>query len=318
MRLERRQYVGALHPSMWRRGFLSNRRYAYPGIEDRSLPYISDLMVEPRLASLNDASARKSLDDKALFADALIARGLADQAPETFGAVIGGTFRPRSPRALERLREQRSVIVKPANGDGGRGVRALPGSEVADLHEDAAPEQVVQERLQQHPALAAVNPGSLNTMRVLAIRLPADGPVVVAAVHRWGTAATGAVDNVSSGGLCSLIDLETGRLGPALGAPRDRRRVPLDRHPDTGAQITGLPVPCWPEVRQLTLSLMDAFPDLDHVGWDICVTAAGPRVIEGNPGVPNPNVFQFHGPFLHDSRIRRYYIDHGILAPRYA
>ena len=43
---------------------------------------------------------------------------------------------------------------------------------------------MVQERLRQHPVLEAVNPGSLNTMRVLALRLPEDGPVIVAAVHR--------------------------------------------------------------------------------------------------------------------------------------
>ena len=137
-------------------------------------------------------------------------------------------------------------------------------------------------------------------------------------MHRWGTSASGPVDNVSSGGLCSLVDLATGALGPAVGRPRGPRRVEHDVHPDTGQRITGLRVPDWGGVRRLALELMEAFPDVEHVGWDLCVTDRGPLVVEGNPGTPNPNVFQFHGPFLHDPRVRRYYVERGLLPRRYA
>lgn len=315
VQLERDLYPGALHPSMWRRGFLSTRYYAYPGVQDRALPYISDVKVESGLRRLNSATAVDLLADKNAFADALVARGLGASGPAVHGAVVRGTFRPRSTAATAAMRAAGTVVVKPFSGSGGRGVRLVGGAEVESTPWSPDVDLLVQEQLHQHAALRAINPASLNTLRVLAVRLPGEGAVVAAAVHRWGTAATGAVDNVSSGGLCSPVELGTGRLGPAVGRPRRRRRVQHDRHPDSGAQIDGVVVPRWGEVLELTTALMAAFGEVDHVGWDLCVTDDGVRVVEGNAGVPNLNVFQFHGPFLHDPRLRRYYTDAGLLSP---
>ena len=303
---------------MWRRGFLSNRYYAYPGVQDPAVPFISDAMVESRLWGLNSAMGKRLLEDKNAFADALAARGLASAGPEVYGTVSGGAFHARSPAAAEQMRAQDTVVVKPVSGAGGRGVRMVAGAAVEPLVPDVHDELIVQQRLRQHPDLAAIYPASLNTIRVLAIRLPDAGPVIAAAVHRWGTVASGDVDNVSSGGLCSAVDLADGQLGPAVGRPRRRRRVQYDRHPDTGVRITGVPVPRWAEVRELVLGLMDAFPEVDHVGWDMCATDTGPAVVEGNAGVPNLNVFQFHGSFLQDPHVRRYYLSHGLLDAGYA
>ncbi|WP_164701387.1 sugar-transfer associated ATP-grasp domain-containing protein [Modestobacter sp. KNN46-3] len=318
-RLERRQYAGRLHPSMWRRGFLSNRWYAYPGIHDPAVPFISDAAVEALLRRLNDPAGARLLEDKNVFADVVVARGLAAAAPEVYGVGLRGTLHGRSAAALDRMRTAPDVVLKPLDGAGGRGVRIVAGERVEGLVAgEPGAAVLVQERLEQHPQLRAVHPGSLNTLRALAIRLPDGDPVVAAAVHRWGTAASGAVDNVSSGGLCSAVDLATGRLGPAVGRPRERGRPTYDRHPDTGVPIAGETVPHWGEVLDLVGQLMTAFPEVTHVGWDVCVTDRGPLVLEGNAGVPNLNVFQFHGSFLADPRVRRFYIDHGLLAARHA
>jgi len=315
--LERTYYVGALHPSMWRRGFLSERRYSYPGIEDPALPFISDLAAETRFIRLNDPTARTLLGDKNAFADALRARGLQQWAPEVYGTILFGRFRARSPEATERMRSQEAVVVKPLKSSGGRGVHLVPGARVEGSREAADVAWLVQERLFQHPVLAAISPRSLNTIRVLAVRLPERGPVVAAAAQRWGTAQSGVVDNVSAGGLCSLVDLETGRYGPAVGSLVDRRRVELHHHPETGAPITGVQAPGWHEAKELVLRLMDGFREVDHVGWDVCLTPDGPRVVEGNASVPNPILFQVHGPFLHDPELRRFYVEHGLLPSRY-
>jgi len=317
LHLERTYYVGALHPSMWRRGFLSERRYSYPGIEDAAVPFISDLAAETRLIRLNHATGRALLGDKNAFADALRARDLQRWAPEVYGTILSGRFGPRSREAVERMRSQESVVVKPLKGSGGRGVHLVAGDRVEQLREPADVAWLVQERLVQHPLLAAVSSRSLNTIRVLAVRLPEQGPVVAAAAQRWGTARSGVVDNVSAGGLCSLVDLETGRYGPAVGSLVDRRRVELHHHPETGARIAGVQAPHWDEAKELVLRLMHAFPEVDHVGWDVCLTADGPRVVEGNASVPNPILFQVHGSFLHDPALRRYYVERGLLPRRY-
>ena len=313
VRLERQYFPGALHPSMWRRGFLSNRIYTYPGIADPSAVFINDVRIHFRSGDLNPPSARALVEQKSLFADLLTARGLGSCAPEVYGTVTAEGLQVRSPDAHERLRRQTTVVLKPTTGRGGDGVRLASPVEVEHCVAQAGAELLVQEQVVQHPELARIYPGSLNTVRVLAVRLPQHGPVLAAAVHRWGVTGTGPVDNISSGGLCSRVDLATGRLAPAVGRARARRRVEFDQHPDTGAQITGVFVPEWEAVRDLTLALMDAFPELAHVGWDLAVSDRGVKVIEGNGNLPNVSVFQFHGPFLEDPRLIDYYTSKGLL-----
>lgn len=313
LRLERDQHPGALHPGMWRRGFLSNRRYLYPGITDKDVPYISDLTVESRLRNINTPTARSLLADKVVFYEALAGRGLADRSPEVFGSVLGGRFRPRSAEAGRRLLDLDQVVLKPVTGRGGRGVHVMSGRDVLSFEHAPSPDLVVQEQVVPSPCWADVNPSSLNTMRVVAVRPRHGDPVLAAAVHRFGTVRSGCVDNVSAGGICSRIDLEDGRLGPAVALPRAARRVEFDTHPDTGRRISGARVPDWPSVRALALRLMECFPEADHVGWDLCLSDRGPLVVEGNGEAPNLNVVQFHGPFLQDERVRRFYALHGVL-----
>jgi hypothetical protein len=313
-REERAYFAGALHPSMWRRGFCSHRRYSYPGISDPSLPYISDLRNHLYCPTLNPPSARILVQDKAAFADALEARGLGNRAPTTYGVVTDQGLRLRSPAAREAFHAQPAVVVKPAARGGGVGVRLLSPAEVEAMGAPRGVELLVQEAIRQHPDLALIHPGSLNTARLLAVRLSEDECILAAAAHRWGTAASGPVDNVSRGGLASSVDLQTGRLGSAVGRPRNRRRVEVDHHPDSGRPITGEYVPQWAEVRDLTLRLMAAFPELNHVGWDVAVSDRGPLVVEGNGFMPAPALFQFSGPFAYDPRLRDYYVRHRLLS----
>jgi hypothetical protein len=311
--MERKYYAGALHPSMWRRGFFSNRVYTYPRIMDPSAVFISDARYHFRSRDLNTPSARLLLEHKNVFADVLTARGLGSCAPEVYGTVTADGLLIRSPDALERLRKQATVVLKPSTGQGGTGVRLVSPTEVEDMAAEGAVELLVQEQVVPHPDLARIYPGSLNTVRVLAVRLSGHGPVLAAAVHRWGAAGTGPVDNISSGGLCSRVDLETGRLGPAVGRARARQRAAFDEHPDTGARITGELVPEWDAVRGLALELMNAFPELTHVGWDLAVSDSGVQIIEGNGNMPAVSVFQFHGSFLEDPRLIEYYTSRGLL-----
>lgn len=306
------------HPGMWARGFLSNRLHHYPGISEPGAVFVPDVAVFTRLGRLNSAEGKRLLRDKAVFAAALAERGLAAAAPQVYGEVVDGAYVPASDRAAGCLRGASTVVVKPALGHGGRGVQRVPGPEVERRAWPAEPRLLVQELVEQHPDLAAISPGALNTLRVLTVRLPGRGPVVAAAVHRWATRSSGGVDNVSSGGLCSGVDLATGRLSAAVGMPTTPQRVPYAVHPDTGQPVAGVVVPQWDEVRALALDLMAAFPEVDHVGWDLCVSTRGPLVIEGNAEMPNPNVFQFHGSFLADPQLRRYYADRGVLPARAA
>ncbi|TFV69941.1 hypothetical protein E4P39_20580 [Blastococcus sp. CT_GayMR19] len=314
VRDERASWPECRHPSMWRRGFLSSRINSFPDIEDPSVPYVSDLRFQFHVSKLNPDWTRPLLQDKNVFADALTARGLGPYAPEVYGIVTAKGFHARSSDALERLRNQDGVMLKPIRGTRGKGVRLAAPSEVEAMTAGFETALLVQERVTQHPAISQINPRSLNTLRLLAVRLPA-GPVLAVGMHRWGTAESGVVDNIDSGGLASGVDLATGRLGPALTLTRDGRRVEFDRHPDTDAQITGVLVPQWSAVRELTERLMSSFPELDHIGWDVAVTERGPLVIEGNAGKPALVFMQVFGSFLHDPGLRDYYESKGLLPP---
>ena len=312
MRMERESWPGCLHPSMWRRGFLSSRINSFPHVEDPSVPYINDVRFQFRVSSLNPDWTRPLLQDKNVFADTLTARGLGAYAPEVYGIVTAGGFHARSSDARERFRDQDAVVLKPVRGTRGKGVRLAAPPEVETMAAGFETALLVQERVTQHEALRRINPRSLNTLRLLTVRLPA-GPVVAVAMHRWGTTESGVVDNVDSGGVASGVDLATGRLGPAITLTQDGRRVEFDRHPDTDAQITGVVVPHWSAVRELTEKLMHSFPELDHVGWDVAVTDRGPLVIEGNAGKPALVFMQVFGSFLHDPALIDYYRSHGLL-----
>lgn len=313
-RLEVRQWSGAVHPSLWLRGFLSSRHYLYPGIHDRSSTYISDVAVEARLGRINPPRARALVAEKAAFADLLRDRGRSHQAPLTYGVVRQGRFEgsEESRRLLPTLPE---VVVKPTRGRGGRGIRIVPGADAVAAWTAESGDLLVQERIRPHRYAHAIHPGSLNTIRVVTVRPPEGDPIVAGAAHRFGTASTGVVDNASAGGLVSGIALDSGRLTAAVGRPRGRRRVEHATHPDSGARIEGVEVPHWQDVLALTVDLMSAVPDALHVGWDVCVSERGPLVIEGNGGTANLNVLQYHGPFVTDPRVRAFYERHRLLRP---
>ena len=85
-----------------------------------------------------------------------------------------------------------------------------------------------------------------------------------------------------------------------------------DRHPETGASITGTLVPSWRELRDGILALAARLPALPQIAWDVAVLDDGFAVIEANSwsGV---DLLQMHRPLLADARIRRFYAHHGIV-----
>ena len=51
------------------------------------------------------------------------------------------------------------------------------------------------------------------------------------------------VDNLHAGGIAAAVDLDTGRLGLASNLGMDCSLGWLDRHPNSGAPITGFQLP---------------------------------------------------------------------------
>jgi hypothetical protein len=86
------------------------------------------------------------------------------------------------------------------------------------------------------------------------------------------------------------IRTDTGTFGPAVGRSPARPVVhAMDRHPYTGAQISGETMPFWEEAKALVKRAARAFAMLPALGWDVGITDQGPMLIEANVmfGVPD-------------------------------
>lgn len=300
----------SFNPALWRDGFFSQRAELYPFDRFERRWFLTDWEIETRLGRVNDERVIPLLDDKLLF-HLLVASEPAVAAPDPVGLVANGRFhsfgRHASLGAAFEAHER--IVCKPSHGAGGAGVSILrPG--------DAPPGRglfLMESFVAQHAYAAAIFPGSLNTIRVVTLA-DDEGAFVAGAAHRFGCAASAPVDNFKRGGVSALVDLGTGRLSAGRSNPGRHATHVHPVHPDTGAAIEGVAVPMWPEVLDLALALAGLVPGLRHVGWDLCVTAQGPRVVEGNARLANPNLIQAHRPMLLEPRVRAFMRRHNVLS----
>lgn len=182
------------------------------------------------------------------------------------------------------------IIAKPSDASCGQGVEKLSRADFDSLddmydHLKHAGIDLVEDVVIQHPDMAAINPGSVNTIRVYTIL--ADGePHVIYACVRMGNSDR-PVDNINAGGMYSVIDLETGKIaGPAC----DKNYHVYERHPRTGTLLTGYQIPLWDSVMALCLEAAKKIPQMGYVGWDVAITEDGPLFIEAN-NLPGHDAF---------------------------
>lgn len=234
---------------------------------------------------------QSSLNDKVAFEKRCRAVGLP--VVPTIAVACHGEIRGIRQLPCEDL------FIKPVDGKGGRGAERWlfvgdhrfrsADSELAleELLEHIRRRSLrgallIQPRIVNDPALAPLNCGALSTVRVLTCLDAADTPEVVGAAMRMAVHQDSVVDNLHSGGITSEVDCETGRLGPATNLGKDPRIGWLDRHPTTGAQITGRMLEGWEMVSELAVRAHTVFKDRLFVGWDIALTQSGPMIVEGN------------------------------------
>lgn len=132
---------------------------------------------------------------------------------------------------------------------------------------------------------ASLYPNTTNTIRIVCARMKGERDYkIIAAVQRIGCADSIPVDNVSSGGMTCMIDLETGELsyGIAKLGRKERRMKKFHVHPDSQGQISGKVIPGWQQLKEDILDLTRKVPYLNFVAWDVLLTDDGFCIIEGN------------------------------------
>lgn len=321
---------------LYRNGFLSSKDAIWDLTEETVDLYLSDL--EHRHVKQIDYPYSVGLQNKVVFYE-IISSTHDHLLPDVYGLVSGGEFVDggqsgwlRSMDEFGDLLERESAIVKPVTAAKGTGIRVVDSAdgqpqidgrpvgrdELTDILTEGQ-NMIIMENVSQGDYAANIYPGATNTLRLLTMIDPETGdPFVAAGAHRFGTASSGHVDNWSAGGVSAGIDLDTGELGKAVVSPEgestDTRWV--ERHPDTGAQIAGVPISEWEDVRDAVLDLAAEYRWLwSHVGWDVAVEddQGSVTVLEGEPQSVDADQ-QAHHPLLADSRVRRFYRSHGVIS----
>ena len=112
---------------------------------------------------------------------------------------------------VQFVRKHGTVIIKPMSECEGKGVQAIDGNDCSDerlmaVTDDYTEGYLAEERVQQHPFMAAIHPQSVNTIRINTVRY---GDTVEVLWPSWRVGQGSAVvDNYSAGGISIPIDKE--------------------------------------------------------------------------------------------------------------
>jgi hypothetical protein len=193
------------------------------------------------------------------------------------------------------------ICFKPVTGSGGDGfcaveiVRDNGGIKLRQLSKDKSlnvndfvtqlmtanngNDFIIEKYLEQHPALAAFNPSSLNTLRVWVGKKENEKAKVIAIYLRIGRQGS-MVDNLLSGGFGIPIDPADFKTTLAMSLDSSKPSVKI--HPDSGFNMFDRLLPFREEVIALSEKTISVLPHTTFVGLDIALTPERPVIVEFN------------------------------------
>jgi len=175
-----------------------------------------------------------------------------------------------------------TIVTKEPVGQAGTGVHRYHAAEIDDwddFHRGLLErgELLIEEVIVQHPDLAAVCPGTVNTTRVTAF-FDGERTHILAMAQKFGRGAVS--DQMTFGGFYTMLD----ENGHAVSAGYDSHGHVHELHPDTGYRIADFQLPFIDDVKAFIDRVARVVPGIQYVGWDIVVTPDGPVLVEGNWG----------------------------------
>jgi hypothetical protein len=300
---------------MWRFGMTADKAALYDLEVYGPDTYVSDLQMFVSWEVNKPFSL--TLDSKAIFAE--VFSDVVETPP-----IVAYTNGLKLVGDLNSL-EGCTFYGKPDNQFGGRGIirgqvmggHVTIGQRAMSIDDFAAEllarkqHYIIMEAVEQHEEMAALFPGTVNTVRVMTMRKSDGTAFVAAACQRVGSMRSGIVDNFSQHGMSFDIDIEGGTIRE--GRLRDGSKV--THHRDTGIPLSGRRIPFWHEVLDACLRAFGRCPKMQLVGWDVIVSPHGPVVLEGNSN-PEVRTVQCHKPLLISGQVRDFYEHHSILELR--
>lgn len=174
------------------------------------------------------------------------------------------------------------VFAKTDHGDQGKGVMKINADDtiaIDELLKECKKEPfVVEEAIVQDPAIAKINPSSVNTFRVTTLTDKNGCAQIISIVLRVGTPGSH-VDNWGSGGVGYNFNLETG-ICDQYGKDKQNRKYIY--HPGSNMLMLGFKLPHFEEIKEYVINMCKIVPDVRYIGWDVAITANGFDLVEMN------------------------------------
>jgi hypothetical protein len=269
-----------------------------PITQDEIINYIPAFFWYSLFLPHHTSYINSSIIDNKIFTEQVFGN-LRIAQPETLGMIINNKFYLSEMRksTLKGTIEEISrinptkIFVKPANGGAGIGIfifqrtpegqyltrRNILFNEDFLLTISRSGDYIIQSGITQDQELSKIYPGSVNAMRIFTENK--DGvSSVVCAVLRIGRGQA-EIDNVSTGGIFTKIDLKSGKTGDYAMTLENEKIL---EHPDTHFVFRNFKIPQWSKVCNFVTDSADKLPLFAHLGWDIALTANGPIAIEAN------------------------------------
>ena len=190
--------------------------------------------------------------------------------------------------AVTRCNNMNEVIIKPSRKSKGKdiqlfsvneGITDLEGKTIRQLFKEYAKDFMIQKKVRQHKDMSALNPSSLNTLRILSYRSDME-VLIIYSVVRIGR-LNQVIDNQSAGGLSTTISPE-GKLGKFSFGAVGSDRIEVT---DTGIKLEGYQIPSFDKAIEFVKRLHFKLPFFNIIGWDVAIEENGePILVEYNTG----------------------------------
>lgn len=189
--------------------------------------------------------------------------------PEVVLRYVRGSFYDGScnwvDRGEARKRLQGVLVGKPCRGSGGNGVELRNDLTPEWIEQNGGESYIVQKRIEQCDFTAQFNPSSINTVRMMTMRCPWSGEIVVCrSMMRLGV-TDAVIDNMMKGGLCVCVG-DKGQLGKHAYDYDGRR---FEKHPVSGLTFEGLTHPGYMKMVETAKAIHSKILDFNLLSFDL-------------------------------------------------
>ncbi len=185
--------------------------------------------------------------------------------------------------AVHLIKSIKKIIAKPANSvGGGTGIVLLEYKDASFyINQERNTVKEYMDFLKNHENYILVSfiesakysrdiyPKTANSIRVVSVINSENEVEFLFAFHRFGSNTSFPVDNISSGGIVALIDLQNGKMGVAKA--KTAPQTDLVSHPDTGGHIKDVQIPGWKSILKELEHAHKCFPYFQFMAWDVVI-----------------------------------------------